>query len=82
MDNAKAQFDIYVDSIIDSSVNGGVENVIKFISALKTIIDQCLGEMENERQEFNKLNSIPVQLEDKPVKKKHHKDVAIKLCHY
>jgi len=65
LNNTKTQFDSYVDSIIDSSVDGGVENVLKFISALKTIIGQCLGEMESERQEFNQYNSIPVQLEDK-----------------
>ena len=63
--NTKTQFDSYVNFIIDSSVNGGVENVLKFISALKTIINQCLDEMENERQQFNKFNSIPIQLEEK-----------------
>ena len=63
--NTKDQFDVYVNSIIDSSVNGGVENVLKFISALKTIISQCLVEMETEKQQFNKINSLPIQLEDK-----------------
>ena len=65
--NTKQQFDIFVDSIIDSSVNGGVENVLKFISALNTIISQCLGEMETEKQQYNKINSLPIQLEDKLV---------------
>lgn len=63
--NTKVQFKNYVDSLIDSSVNGGVENVLKFISALKTIIAKCLEEMEDERQQFNRINSLPVQLEEK-----------------
>lgn len=65
LSNSKTQFDTYIDSIIDSSVSGGVGNALKFVGALKTIIGQCLDEMETEKQQFNKINSLPIQLEDK-----------------
>lgn len=60
--NTNNYFDKYISDIM-SRPQGKVDAAIKFINALFDIITICKGEMEQEGQEYNALNSLPTQWE-------------------
>jgi hypothetical protein len=60
LENTKKYFELYIESIM-LRPQGKVDAAIKFIKALLAITAICKKEMEQESEEFSRINSIPEQ---------------------
>jgi len=65
LERVKLNFDNTVNRLIDATVDGGIENAIKFIESLKGIIEICSREMEDEKNDYRGRNAQPQQLKER-----------------
>lgn len=61
--NTNKKFESFLKDLMDNTSKGCVGSSIQFIRSLKTLISICRTEMNEEMNELNKQNSIPMQWE-------------------
>ena len=61
IDNTNREFAVYLGNLMDNTADGCVGVSLQFIRSLKTLIGLCKDEMEDEKNELNAQNTIPMQ---------------------
>ena len=61
IENTNREFADFLSNLMDSTTSGCVGVSIQFIRSLKTLIGYCRKEMEEEKDDLNAQNSIPMQ---------------------
>lgn len=63
IENTNREFVGYLSNLLDTTTSGCVDVSLQFIRSLKTLISMCRDEMEEEKNELNAQNAIPMQWE-------------------
>lgn len=61
LSSVKQMFDGQITDLLDNTTNGCMGQTIAFVSALRTLLAICNGEMQDEQKKFNALNTQPTQ---------------------
>lgn len=63
IENTRREFEAFLSNLMDPTNCGCVWKSLQLIRSLKSLIGSCRSTMENEKEEFNSQNRIPIQWE-------------------